>query len=547
MDYSNASECWKEIQSTLNRGLLSVIERFAKENTAPAKVVFGTSGWRGEIGTDFTFRNVGVVTEAIINVLKSRDETLRNALGIKDFEDVKKRGIVVGHDNRFLGHEFSIEVISRLNREGIRVFFAGETTTPEISASIEMLQAACSINLTPSHNPSNYSGLKFNPSDGGPAGPEITNAIQDEANRLMKEDVLEQGVSEPEFKTIDTTALYMEFIEHRGTIDLERIRQFIREEDCIVVIDHVHGATRGRPGRLLKSTDMGLDGKRVFYLRTEDDYLFGGVAPEPSQKNMMNVEGLLKTAKARYRLGVIMDPDGDRVRFADHRMQIPMNYFGAMALHFLYHYKGIRGVAVKSVGTSNFVNAICSAHGIPVRETKVGFKNFRPYMLKDAPERAIVCFEESDGISGYNHTLEKDALFGLLLAIEMVATTGKNLSEYLQELMDRYGHYYPDRSGIEVDRSMAGPALREKIDRIKDRYPVGSRVKIGQRELDVVDLITIDGVKIVLEDGSWFMIRPSGTEPKVRFYIDARDPEEKKAIFETAERLTREAIGGSLR
>ncbi len=542
MNYKNASECWRQIQSTLNRELLSVIERFARENKAPTNVVFGTSGWRGEIGTDFTFRNVAVVTEAIINVLKDRDNSLRKALGIKDFEDVRKRGIIVGHDNRFLGHEFSLEVIGRLNREGIKVFFAGETTTPEISASIEMLDAACSINLTPSHNPNNYSGLKFNPSDGGPAGPEITSAIQSEANRLMKEEFLEQGVSEPEFETIDTTALYLEYIAQRGTLDLEKIRQFISQEDCLVVIDHVHGATRGRPQRLLKSTEMGLDGKRLFFLRTEDDFLFGGVAPEPSSRNMMNVEKLLKSSNATYRLGVIMDPDGDRIRFADHRMQIPMNYFGAMALHFLYHYKGIRGVAVKSVGTSNFVNAICKAHNIPVRETKVGFKNFRPYMLPDASERAIVCFEESDGISGYNHTLEKDALFGLLLAIEMIATTGKNLSEYLDELMDRYGHYYPDRSGIEVDRSMAGAILKEKIDRIKDKYPVGSKVKIGTRELEVVELITIDGVKIVLEDGSWFMIRPSGTEPKVRFYIDARDPEEKEAIFETAEKLTVEAI-----
>ncbi len=547
MEYRNASECWSVIQSTLNRDLLSVIERFARENLEPTHVVFGTSGWRGEIGTDFTFRNVAVVTEAIINVLKTKDEALRKALGVRDFDDVRKRGIVVGHDNRFLGHEFSMEVIGRLNREGIRVFFAGETTTPEISASIEMLGAACSINLTPSHNPNNYSGLKFNPSDGGPAGPEITNAIQEEANRLMKEEALEKGVSEPEYESIDTTSLYMDYIRQRGTLDIEKIRAFLREEDCLVVIDHVHGATRGRPQRLLKSTEMGLDGKRVFFLRTEDDYLFGGVAPEPSPKNMVNVEKLLGSSRATYRLGVIMDPDGDRIRFADHRMQIPMNYFGAMALHFLYHYKGIKGVAVKSVGTSNFVNAICNAHGIPVRETKVGFKNFRPYMLPDASERAIVCFEESDGISGYNHTLEKDALFGLLLAIEMMATTGKNLSEYLEELMDRYGHYYPDRSGIEVERSMAGPALRERIDRIKDRYQVGSTIKIGNKELEVVELITIDGVKIVLEDGSWFMIRPSGTEPKVRFYIDARDPDEKKAIFATAERLTREAIGGALR
>jgi phosphomannomutase len=240
-----------------------------------------------------------------------------------------------------------------------------------------------------------------------------------------------------------------------------------------------------------------------------------------------------------------MDPDGDRIRFADHTIQIPMNYFGAMALHFLHVHKGLQGVAAKSVGTSNFVNAIAEKHGIPLKETPVGFKNFRPFMLPDSQERAIVAFEESDGISGYNHTLEKDALFGLLLAIEMVATTGKNLGKYLSDLMDEYGHYYPDRSGIEVARSLAGEELSKRLSVIGERYPEGSTIRIGNKSLKVAKLITVDGTKIVLEDGSWLMIRPSGTEPKVRFYIEARTVKEKEAIFKTAERLTREAIEGA--
>ena len=191
-------------------------------------------------------------------------------------------------------------------------------------------------------------------------------------------------------------------------------------------MDNVHGATRGRLQRIIGESP------KIQYLRTGDDYLFGGTAPEPSEKNMAGVETVLAQSPAALKLGVIMDPDGDRIRFADSRMQIPMNYFGGMALHFLHVHKGIRGVVAKSVGTSNFVNAIAGKLGIPVKETKVGFKNFRPYLLQSSPERAIVAFEESDGISGYNHTLEKDALFGLLLALEMMAVTGKELGEYLE-------------------------------------------------------------------------------------------------------------------
>ncbi|MCP3676578.1 MAG: phosphomannomutase [Deltaproteobacteria bacterium] len=548
MNFRNAEECWKVIQREQRPELLSEIEKFARENEAPATIVFGTSGWRGEIGTDFTFDNVRIVTQSIITTLKNDNPELRQALGIRDFDDVKRRGIIVGHDNRFLGRDFAMEMISMLAAEGIKVLYAGETITPEFSTTIEMLGAACSINITPSHNPSNYLGLKFNPSDGGPAGPEITNLFQDEANRLMGEGGMGKSGETAErdrYEEIDTICLYIRYLEERGTLDLKRIRDFVRNGDCLVVIDHVHGATRGRPERLLKGTATDIMRKKVKLLRTEDNYLFGGVAPEPSAKNMEGVEEILKESAARFKIGVIMDPDGDRIRFADHTTQISMNYFGAMALHFLHVHKGLQGVAAKSVGTSNFVNAIAEKHGIPLKETSVGFKNFRPFMLPDAQERAIVAFEESDGISGYNHTLEKDALFGLLLAIEMVATTGKNLGEYLNDLMDEYGHYYPDRSGIEVARSLAGEELSKRLSVIRETYPVGSTIQIGDKTLKVAKLITVDGTKIVLEDGSWLMIRPSGTEPKVRFYIEARTVEEKEAIFKTAERLTQEAIEGA--
>jgi phosphomannomutase len=258
---------------------------------------------------------------------------------------------------------------------------------------------------------------------------------------------------------------------------------------------------------------------------------------------MEGVEKILRESAAAFKLGVIMDPDGDRIRYSDGSMQIPMNYFGAMALHFLHVYKGIRGILLKSVGTSNFANAIAAKLAIPVRETKVGFKNFRPYMINTSAERAIVAFEESDGISAYNHTLEKDALFGFLLAVEMMAVTGKNLSGYLKDLMDEFGYYYPDRSGISVDPSLVGEPLIRRLSKVSETYRKETVVKVGARNNTVKDVITVDGTKLVFDDGSWLMIRPSGTEPKVRFYIEARTEEGKKAIFEKAEQMTREAIG----
>ncbi|MDA8340532.1 MAG: hypothetical protein M0Z70_14630, partial [Nitrospiraceae bacterium] len=221
--FENAAACWKTIMSDVskNRGLLAVIEKFARENTSPAKIVFGTSGWRGEIGTDFTFNNVRVVTSAIIEMFKSNDIAVIQAMGVSDFEDIKRRGVIVGHDNRFLGADFAMEVIGLLQKEGIKTWYAGEAITPEFSAGIEMLNAACSINLTPSHNPANYAGFKFNPSDGGPAGTEITSKIEEIANRMMKEGSRVEGQgSGAVVERIDLTELYIKYIKERKTLNI---------------------------------------------------------------------------------------------------------------------------------------------------------------------------------------------------------------------------------------------------------------------------------------------------------------------------------------
>ncbi len=538
-EFNNASSCWNVILSDVigEKGLLSEIESFARGNAAPSKIVFGTSGWRGEIGSDYTFNNVRIVTAAIIEMFKNGGREVMDAMGVSDFEEIKRRGVIVGHDNRFLGEKFSMEVLGLLQKEGIKTWYAGEAPTPEFSAGIEMVDAACSINLTPSHNPANYAGFKFNPSDGGPAGQEITSRIEDIANSMMGGSVVVQSVVPGGVERIDLTSLYIRYVNERKTLDIGRIRDFVERADCAICIDNVHGATRGRVQRILGES------KSITYLRTEDDYLFGGVAPEPSEKNMAGVERTLRSSAPNLRLGAIMDPDGDRIRFSDGSRQIPMNYFGAMALHFLHVHKGISGVVAKSVGTSNLVNAIAEKLGIPVRETRVGFKNFRPYMRKTARERAIVVFEESDGISGYNHTLEKDAIFGLLLAIEMMAVTGKKLGDYLGDIMDEFGHYYPDRSGIEVDKSLVGEPLLHKLSGLRDKYKEGTALDVGGSKRTVKRVITVDGTKLVFDDGSWLMIRPSGTEPKVRFYIESRTEAGKKAVFETAERMTKEALG----
>ncbi|MBE7546124.1 phosphomannomutase [Candidatus Kuenenia stuttgartiensis] len=536
--FKNAEECWRAILSDVkgNAGLLSEIKKFAEENTAPAKIVFGTSGWRGEMGTDYTFHTVRIVTTAIIEMFKNAGAELLGALGAENFGDIKKHGIIVGHDNRFLGPEFANAVMGLLSKEGIRVYYADEATTPELSASVEMVNAAGSINLTPSHNPANYAGFKFNPADGGPAGTEITSVIERNANQLMANNKTIPAILPGDVEKIDTIKLYKDFLLRRGTLDIEKIRRFIQNEDCFICIDHVHGASRKRPASILGESN------KISYLRTEDDYLFGGISPEPSARNIQPAMDMLKGRGNRFKLGVVIDPDGDRIRFTDGNRDITINHFGATALHFLHTYKNIFGVLVKSVATSNFGNAIAQKLSIPVKETAVGFKNFRPYMLQKASERAIVAYEESDGITGYNNTLEKDALFGLLIAIEMMAVTGKNISEYLCMLEEEFGAYYPERAGIEVARSLAGEPLAKKLSKLLERFKTGEEFLIGEKKKKIASVITTDGIKIVLDDNSWFLIRPSGTEPKVRFYTETRSQCEAAAMIDAVKSITKEAL-----
>ncbi|KJR41544.1 phosphoglucomutase/phosphomannomutase family protein, partial [Candidatus Magnetoovum chiemensis] len=383
-------------------------------------------------------------------MFKEENPEVMQALGVKNFEEISKRGVVIGHDNRFLGPDFAKTVMGLLNQAGIKTYYSAETTTPEFSTALEQLNAACSINLTPSHNPAKWAGFKFNPSDGGPAGSEITKEIERIANKMMADKVIIQEPPEPKYETVDPIELYRTYITKRQTLDMNKIINFIKNEDVFICVDHVHGSTRTRPQRLLGSLP------NIKYLRTEDDYLFGGIAPEPSSKNMTKVTEALKASSAKFKLGVIMDPDGDRIRFTDGETEIAMNYFGALALHYFYTFRNFKGIVTKSVATSNFANAIAEKLGIPIRETQVGFKNFRQFMLNTSMERAIVAFEESDGISAYNHTLEKDAMFGLLLSVEMMAVTGMNLGVYLRKVQEEFGFFYPDRAGVEVDRALVG-------------------------------------------------------------------------------------------
>ena len=503
-------------------------------------VKFGTSGWRGLLGKDIFVRSISFVTAAIIELYTAVDhETdLAPLLGVKSLGEAKRRGCVVGFDNRFGGEILAAAVIDVLVKAGFTIHYAGESTTGVLSAAVLELGAAFSVNLTPSHNPLEYGGYKYNAADAGPAASELTIRITDTARKIIAADSspLVSTVKKPLLSSLrsdiipfNSLAAWKSLVRKNkrlhGLDYDEIVQRFADNPEVVIVVDSVHGASRLHIADLLKQTNSG----RFIHLRSRADVTFGGVAPEPSSVNMQGVVKALQARTERLKLGAIIDPDGDRIRFTDGSREISMNKFGAMSYHFLHEIKGKKGMVAKTVATSNMANSLANSFGEEIFEPRVGFKEFKPVIGK-----ALVYFEESDGISIIGHTPEKDAYIGLFLALDMVMTVGKNLGDYLFDLERQYGAYYPDRDSIQV--SQEGDELLRALKEL-EKYGVGAVIRVGEEEKIIREVIDIDGRKMIFEDGSWLMIRPSGTEPKVRFYVESRTPTGSLNLVDSAKAM----------
>ena len=455
---------------------------------------------------------------------------------------MQQRGCVVGFDNRFGGPILAQAVVNVLAANKVRVFYAGESTTGALSASVLQHQAAFSINLTPSHNPMQYGGFKFNAADAGPAAAILTDTITTSARQYLiagsnpylpatidlQAPLAQLTGIEKEDALTSWQQLVLQNENQHGVAYGQLLAELATREDLAVCVDAVHGASRDYISRLLGDPPP----ERLHLLRNTPDPTFDGIAPEPSSANMQLVISTLNTQQAPLKIGAIIDPDGDRIRFTDGDVEISMNQFGAMAYHFVHEIKHKTGMVAKTVATSNLANGIATQLGEEIFEPKVGFKEFKPVMGK-----ALVFFEESDGISIIGHTPEKDAFIGLILAIDMVLTLGISLGQYLRQIEDTFGYYYPDRDGIVVSQS--GQQLLDTLQQL-EKYQRNKEVIIGGYPKRIEQVIDIDGRKMIFEDGSWIMIRPSGTEPKVRFYVEARDAQETALLTKSAHSMLAE-------
>lgn len=500
--------------------------RLARESGVATTVVFGTSGWREAIGEGFTVENVHKVARGIIAMMKT-DEFIKTC-GYAGFEQVRKAGVVVLRDNRFMGDEFMAAAMRELAAEGIAIHDAGECPTGVGSAILTELKAAGSINFTPSHNPMEYAGIKFNPADGGPADVNLTSLIESHANALMRTTVpFARATADfrPLRTVVDAAAMFTDFVENKSKVfDLKALRAWLGANagDLFIAVDNMHGSSRGYIQNLLGAATLGALEKAdaIRFYNTETDYSFHGVKPEPNARNQAILIEELKKSGRRLTLAVALDPDADRIRFADARLDIDMNRFGAIGFANLLR-RGLKGGLATSVPSSGFASEIARKSGEKVFETAVGFKNFRAPLSQG---EAILAYEESDGISFAGHTLEKCALAGFLSAVDSIASSGRNLSDLYLDLRKEHGWFYPGKGGADVKGVSveAWQRYKDAVMRVLEDGLVkeGDLLKVGAAEKSVARTNIADGLKIVFTDRSWILLRPSGTEPKFRYYFE---------------------------
>ncbi|MCX5777265.1 MAG: phosphoglucomutase/phosphomannomutase family protein [Candidatus Firestonebacteria bacterium] len=447
-----------------------------------AKIKFGTSGWRGIISDDFTFLRVQKAAQAIAKYVKEKEKHIIN------------NGVIVGYDTRFLSEKFAASAAGVLSANGIKVLLTKrDTPTPVISYEIIKRKLAGGINITASHNPSSYNGLKFSPSWGGPALPETTKIIEQYANDPKLE---LKGENDRKVLSLDPREEYLKVIKEK--VDLK----LIKKAGLSAGVDLLYGTGREYLDLLLKQNC-----KKVTVLHNYRDAYFGGGSPEPREERLAELKAAMK--KEKLQLGLATDGDADRYGIIDKDGTfITPNEILSLLMVYLKKSRGWNGCVVRTVATTHFVDALAEKYGIPVRETPVGFKYIGEIMMQ---EPMIIGGEESGGLTIYKHIPEKDGILACLLVLEMVAAEKKSIREILKKLYAEVGYIATGKGS-----AILSEEKKQKLVKALEKKPP---VKFGSYPVE--RLITMDGFKFLLGGKNWVMIRLSGTEPLVRIYAEA--------------------------
>jgi alpha-D-glucose phosphate-specific phosphoglucomutase len=457
-------------------------------------IKFGTSGWRAIVADEFTVANIRLAVAGIAAYVKTQPEPHR---------------VLVGRDPRFLGESFVAEAARVLVGAGVTpIVIPDAAPTPAIAYAVRELKTSGAINFTASHNPPEYNGIKFSTHDGAPALPEVTKQI--EAAIAGFSDHFE--IAATSTQTFDTTDVKPAFLKRlTELVDLKAIAK----SGIKVVYDPFWGAGRGYSSDLLREA-----GVTVETVHDYRDVLFGGHAPEPADHLLGEAKAKMKEIGAA--IGIATDGDADRFGIVDaDGTFIQPNYVIALLFDYLVETRGWKNGVAKSVATTNLINALADYHKVQLYETPVGFKYIGELIIDD---KIAIGGEESAGLTIRGHVPEKDGVLAGLLVAEMVANRGKSLGAQLKELFAKVGSFYPVRENFRLTpEGMA--AFTEKLK--ADPTELSGRKVTG--------IVRTDGLKLILDDGSWVCYRLSGTEPVVRAYTEARNEKDMEALKAAAE------------
>jgi len=467
------------------------------------QIRFGTDGWRGVIAREFTFANLSIVAQATMDYFIAQ--------GLAD------AGLVIGYDRRFLSRRFAERVAEVAAGNGLRVRLCDRfTPTPAVSWAVHEAGAGGGIMITASHNPPEYNGFKIKEYFGGSARPSTTKVVEEivAANiangREIREMPLAEALDCGRVKLFDAEEPYRRQLSRY--VDLERIRA----AGIALAVDPMYGAGTGFIPELIPG---------ALELHSEENPGFGGIPPEPTPEHLAELSALVKERKLR--VGLALDGDADRIGAVDENGEFfSAHMIFTVILRHLLEYRGLRGAVAKTVSATRMVDLLCEKYGLELFETPIGFKHICELMLD---HDILMGGEESGGLGVKGHIPERDGILLGLLLLEAMAVSGKGLRQLLNDTMDEIGHFYYRR----IDHPIENEAKERLIATLRN----GGLRTIASRQVARENFR--DGFKYIFADGSWLLIRPSGTEPVLRLYSEAASPE----LVEELLRAGREIAG----
>ena len=463
-------------------------------------VKFGTDGWRAVISEEFTFANLRLVSQAIADYVRE--------------ENAADPSVVIGFDTRFLSDRYAAEVARVMAANDIRALLArADTPTPAISYAVVNRKATAGVMITASHNPPRYNGVKLKAAYGGSASPEAHRRVErllaenEAAGRAPRLMDMDEALRSERIVKFDPAWAYY---EHLGTlVDLD----IIHAGELRVVHDAMYGAGRRTISEMLMRTRTD-----VHNLRDEMNPGFGGIHPEPIAKHLSLLASVMQNGNRHA--GLATDGDADRIGAMDARGQFvdPHRIFG-LILRYLLQKRGSRGRVVRTVSTTRMIDRIAAEYGMEVVETPVGFNHIADLMIGD---NVIMGGEESGGMSIHGHIPEGDGVLMGLLLLEVMAEAHQPLHVLVEDLLATYGPAQYARTDLKLSRPVVKAELAHKLVATAPDTVSGVAVE---------EVRTSDGIKYYLADGSWLLIRPSGTEPVLRVYAEAPSDERVRALL----------------